>query len=186
MCVVIGIAGSVALPASAAADGPRGDIALGYSLAYDHDIKTTFPAGWFLSAAVNVTSMFALAGEVSGQYKSQSATVGSTTTNTTLNVYTYMGGPRFVSGTGAARIYVELLAGGATASGGVSITNAASGFLSNTSKTDFCYMPAVGIDIGFNPRTALRLGAGERFIRVNGGTSNEFQFVAGLVFRFDR
>jgi len=183
--VVIGILGSVALPVEAA-DGPKADIAGGYSLLYDHDIKTTFPAGWFVGGAVNVTNMFAVAGEVSGDYKSESASVGNTTANATLNVYSYMAGPRLVSGTGAARIFVEILAGGATVSGGLSVTNARSAFLSNTSQTDFCYMPGAGIDIGFNSRTAMRLAAGERFIRVSGGTSNEFQFVAGLVFRFDK
>jgi hypothetical protein len=183
--VVIGIIGSVALPAEAA-DGPRADIALGYSLIYDHDIKTTFPAGWFAGAAVNVTNAFALAGEVSGNYKSESTTIGSTTANATLNVYSYLGGPRLVTGTGAARVFFEILAGGATVSGGVSTITARSAFLSNASQTDFCYRPGAGIDIGFNPRIALRLAAGERFIRVNGGTSNEFQFVGGLVFRFDK
>jgi hypothetical protein len=185
VCVVMGIVGSVALPAEAA-DGPLADIAGGYSLIYDHDIKTTFPAGWFASAAIHVTNNFALAGEVSGNYKSESATFGSTTANATLNVYTYLGGPRFVAGTGAARFYIEILAGGATASGGVSVTNAGSAFLSNTSTTDFCYMPAVGLDIGFNTIVAMRLGAGERFIRVSGGTAKEFQFVAGLVLRLEK
>lgn len=48
-------------------------------------------------------------------------------------------------------------------------------------------MPAVGLDIGFNRETAIRIGAGERLIRVSGGnTSKEFQAVAGIVIRFDK
>jgi len=159
---------SVAAPARA--DDPRADIALGYSLIYDHDIKTTFPAGWFVSAAVNATRLFAVAGEVSGHYKSDV---------TSLRVHTFLAGPRLVGGAGAARFFAQLLAGAAVSSVGSTAISASS------SQTNFCYMPAVGLDIGFNPRTAMRLGAGERFIRDNGGTSHQFQFVAGLVFRFE-
>ena len=165
MFVAIGLVGSLAVPANAD-DGPRADIAGGYSLIYDHDIKTTFPTGWFGSASVNVTNFFAIAGEVSGHYKFES-------TASTLRVHTYLAGPRFVTGTGAARFYLEVLAGGATSSTDV--------------KTNFCYMPAVGLDIGFNRETALRIGAGERLIRVSGGsTSKQFQFIAGLVLRFEK
>jgi hypothetical protein len=175
MFVAMCFVGLLAMPANAD-DGPRGDLAGGYSLIYDHDIKTTFPAGWFGSAAVNVTNVFAIAGEVSGHYRSEStaaSTAGSA--NTSFRVHTYLAGPRFVTGTGAARFYLEILAGGATATvGGISDTN-------------FCYMPAVGIDIGFNRETAMRIGAGERLIHVDGGsTSKQFQFIAGLVLRFEK
>src|SRR5215472_12589748 len=98
--VAVGIVGSVALPAEAA-EGPRADIAGGYSLIYDHDIKTTFPAGWFASAALNVTNAFAIAGEVSGHYKSESTAVSAGSENASLRVHTFLAGPRFVAGTGA-------------------------------------------------------------------------------------
>jgi hypothetical protein len=170
--LVVVITGSVVLPAEAA-DGPRGDIAGGYSLIYDHDIKTTFSAGWFFSAAVNAANAFAVAGEVSGHYKSD------------MKVHTFLAGPRFVAGTGAARFFGQFLVGGATASAGVNVPSGASSTVGGT-ETELCYMPAVGLDIGFNPKTAMRIGAGERFIRVNGNTSKQFQFVAGLVYRFEK
>lgn len=177
-----GLVAGVVLPAHAD-DGPRADIAGGYSLIYDHDIKTTFPAGWFASAAVNMTNAFAIAGEVSGHYKTESSTVSASFTSVSLRVHTFLAGPRFVAGTGAARLYVEVLAGAAMTSAGV---NAVGGSI-GASETDFCYMPAVGLDIGFNRETAMRIGAGERLIRVSGGnTSKEFQAIAGLVIRFDR
>jgi hypothetical protein len=185
LLVVLGLVAGMARPAEAA-DGPRADIAFGYSLIYDHDIKTTFPAGWFFSSAANVTNVFAIAGEVSGHYKSESATAGSASANATLRVHTYLAGPRFVAGTGAARFFVEVLAGGATTSAGVNVVSGGTTSSASASQTDFCYMPAVGLDIGFNRETAMRIGAGERLIRVNGGTSKEFQFVAGLVFRFEK
>ena len=164
--VVLGVVLMGAACAANADEGPRADIAGGYSLIYDHDIKTTFGAGWFFSGAVNVTNAFAIAAELSGHYKSLTASDSS-------RVHSLMAGPRFITGTGAARFYGELLAGAAVFSG--------------NSATDFCYMPAIGLDIGFNPRTAMRIGAGERFILVAGGpTSKQFQFVAGLVFRFDK
>jgi outer membrane protein with beta-barrel domain len=178
--LALGFLGALALPANAD-DGPRADIAGGYSLIYAHDIKTTFPAGWFASAAVNVTNVFAIAGEVSGHYKSTDAA------NTSLRVHTYLAGPRFVAGTGAARLFVEVLAGGATTSAGVNVPSGGTSVSAGGSETDFCYMPAVGLDIGFNRETAMRIGAGERLILVSGGsTFKEFQFVAGLVLRFDK
>lgn len=160
MVLIAGLIGTVA-PTASADDGPRADVAGGYSLIYDHDIKTTFDAGWFLSAAANANKAVALAAEVSGHYKSQS-------------VHTFLAGPRFVSGTGAARFFGQFLVGAAVASAG-------------TTATDFCYMPAIGLDIGFNPNTAMRIGAGERFVRVSGGnTSAQFQFLVGLVHRFEK
>lgn len=183
--LAIGLLGSLALPATAD-DGPRADIAGGYSLIYAHDIKTTFPAGWFGSASVNVTNFFAIAGEVSGHYKSESI-ASSAGVTTSLRVHTYLAGPRFVSGTGAARFYLEILAGGATASNGVNVSSGGTSASASASETNFCYMPAVGLDIGFNRETAMRIGAGERLIRVSGGsTSKQFQFIAGLVLRFEK
>ena len=146
-------------------EGPRADIAGGYSLIYDHDTRTTFEAGWFFSPALNITNRFAIAAELSGHYK-------SLTPSDSLRVHTFLGGPRFISGTGAARFYGEFLVGGAVFNG--------------NSATDLCYLPAIGLDIGFNPRAAMRIGAGERFIQVAGGTTKQFQFVAGLVFRFEK
>ena len=166
MILTTGLLGAVA-PSAKAGEGPRADLAGGYSLIYDHDIRTTFPAGWFFSAAVNATSAFAVAAEMSGHY------------NSPLKVHTLLAGPRFVAGTGAARLFGEILAGAAIVSAGVTTTGSAA--------TEFCYMPAVGLDIGFNPKTAMRIGAGERLIRVAGGsTSKEFHFVAGLVHRFEK
>jgi len=183
--LVAGLVGILALPAHAD-DGPRADIAGGYSLIYAHDIKTTFPAGWFASAAANLTNFFAIAGEVGAHYKSESVATGVGPPNTSLRVHSYLAGPRFVAGTGAVRFYAEILAGGATTSAGVNAPSGSSASAS-ASDTNFCYMPAVGLDIGFNRETAMRIGAGERLIRVSGGsTSKEFQFVAGLVIRFEK
>jgi hypothetical protein len=181
-----GLIGGLALRANAD-DGPRADIAGGYSLIYDHDIKTTFPTGWFASASVFATNFFAIAGEASGHYKSQSTTVSDGSASGSLRVHTFLAGPRFVSGTGAARFYVEVLAGVAMATAGVNVSSGATSTSDSTSETDFCYMPAVGLDIGFNRETALRIGAGERLIRVGGGnTSKEFQAIAGIVIRFEK
>ena len=177
--LALGFLGGQVLPANAD-DGPRADLAGGYSLIYAHDIKTTFPAGWFASAAVNVTNGFAIAGEVSGHYKSVDAT------NTSLRVHTYLAGPRFVTGTGAARFFVQVLAGGAATSAGINVPSGGTSLSAGASETDFCYMPAVGLDIGFNRETAMRIGAGERLILSGGSTFKEFQFVAGLVLRFDK
>ena len=186
MILTVGFVGAVAPPAMAD-DGPRADLAGGYSLIYDHDIKTTFPAGWFLSAAVNATNVLAVAAEVSGHYKSVSATGDGGSASASLKVHTLLAGPRFVAGIGAARFFGQFLLGAAIASAGVTASGGGLNTSIGSSETDFCYMPAVGLDIGFNRRTAMRIGAGERWIRLPGGsTSKQFQFVAGLVHRFEK
>jgi|SRR5580765_1061489 hypothetical protein len=186
MILMVGLVGAIAPPAMAD-DGPRADVAGGYSLIYAHDLRTTFPAGWFFSAAVNANNVVAFAAEVSGHYKSASATAGGASASASLKVHTLLAGPRFVAGTGAARFFGQFLVGAALASAGVTASGGGLNTSIGSSETDFCYMPAVGLDIGFNTRTAMRIGAGERWIRLPGGsTSNEFQFVAGLVHRFEK
>ncbi|HUK34264.1 MAG TPA: outer membrane beta-barrel protein [Vicinamibacterales bacterium] len=181
----VAVVGMCAASANAA-DGTQGDLAGGYSYMYDHDLHTSFVAGWFASAGVNVARMLAVVGDVTGNYKSQSATAGVASANSTSTVYTFLGGPRIVSRSGAARLFLQFLAGGATTSAGITSSSGSASVSAGDTRTDFCYVPGVGLDIGFNTKIAMRIEGNERFIRATGNTSKQFYLEAGLVYRFDK
>jgi hypothetical protein len=92
----LGLVAFYAQPARAA----DGDITAGYSYMYDSDSSTGFPAGWFFSAGANITDAFAVVGDVSGHYKSQSASSGGVTVSASTNIYTFLAGPRVVGRSG--------------------------------------------------------------------------------------
>ena len=123
--VVLGVAslGLVAFsvqPARAA----DGDITAGYSYLYDSDSSTGLPAGWFLSAGAHLTETFAVVGDISGRYKSQSVTSGGVTVNASSNIYTFLAGPRVVGHSGPLGFYGQFLVGAARASAGASANGA--------------------------------------------------------------
>ncbi len=163
-----------------------GEIAGGYSYMYDNDISESFPGGWFVSAAANLTNMFAVVGDVSGNYKSDSTSSGGATATASLKVHTFQAGPRVMGRSGPISVFAQFLVGAATASAGVNASGGGVNLSVSSSDTEFCYQPGAGVDIGFSEGAAIRLGANERFIHSTGNTSKEFQFVAGLVLRFGR
>jgi hypothetical protein len=177
------VVGSFALPAEAA-DGTRGEIAAGYSYVYDSDASTSFPAGWFFSAGAHIGDMFAVVGDISGNYKSESVTSGMTTGTASVKVHTFLAGPRVIGRSGTVSVFGHVLVGAATASGGVTASGGGASFSVSASETDFCFLPGGGVDVDLNRNTAVRVAANERFIRSSGTTSKEFQLQVGLVYRF--
>jgi hypothetical protein len=177
----LGLVAFSALPARAA----DGDITAGYSYLYDSDSSTGFPAGWFLSAGANLTDAFAVVGDVSGHYKSQSASSGDLTFSASTHIYTFLAGPRVVGRSGPLGFYGQFLVGAARASGGFTSTFGGTTVSSaNVSDTEFCYAPGAGLDFGIGSNAAARVGVSERLIHSTGGTSKEFQLQLGLVYRF--
>jgi hypothetical protein len=183
--VVLGVAslGLVAFsvqPARAA----DGDITAGYSYLYDSDSSTGFPAGWFLSAGAHITDAFAVVGDISGSYKSQSVTSGGVTVSASSNIYTFLAGPRIVGHSGPLGFYGQFLVGAARASAGASASGGGVTQSIDASDTEFCYAPGAGVEIGVARNAAARVGVSERLISANGSTSKEFQLQLGLVYRF--
>lgn len=176
-----GLVGLAALPARAA-DGL--DIAGGYSYVYDNDGGTSFPAGWFFSAGAKLSDGFALVGDISGNYKSETVISGNVTANASLKIHTFLAGPRVIGRAGQIGFYGQFLIGAATASGGVTTNVAGTSFAASASDTEFCFAPGAGIELGLGSNSGVRVGMNERLIRANGNTSREFQLQIGLVYRF--
>jgi Outer membrane protein beta-barrel domain len=184
--VRIGVVFGIAMLCAVSSWASGGEIAAGYSYLNDNDISQSFPAGWFVSAAANFTNMFAIVGDVSGNYKSESSSSGGATATASLKVHTFQAGPRVRVGSSAVTVFAQVLVGAATVSAGVNASGTGVSLSVSASDTELCYQPGTGVDIGLSRGAAIRLGANERFIHSDGNTSKEFQFVAGLVLRFGR
>src|SRR5262245_40014956 len=98
----LGLVALSALPARAADTGLAGssEIAGGYSYIYDSDSSTGIPAGWFFSAGTHLSDTFAVVGDISGNYKSETVVSGGATATASMNVHTFLAGPRAVGRSG--------------------------------------------------------------------------------------
>jgi|SRR5262245_2768316 len=185
----LGLVALSVLPARAAEITPAAsEIAGGYSYLYDSDSSTGLPAGWFFSAGASLSDTFSVVGDISGNYKSQSVVAGGATASASMNVHTFLAGPR-VSGrlsSGQMSFYGQFLVGAARASGGATTTVGGTSFAVSASDTEFCFAPGAGVDIALSDTGAIRAGVSERMIRANGNISKEFQLQLGLVYRFGR
>src|SRR5499427_8019087 len=140
----LGLIAGFAQPVRAA---DAGDITAGYSYLYENAASTGFPAGWFLSAAA-INDVFAFVGDVSGHYKSQSFSLNGVTNSLSMNIYTFMAGPRVIGHSGPLGFYGQFLVGAARASGGFSSNIGGTTISGSASDTELCYAPGAGVDFG--------------------------------------
>ena len=167
----------IAMQASTAVaqDAPRVDVAGGY--AYLHESDLSVPAGWFAAVGGNINQWLGIVGAVSGHYKS--ATESGIDVHTSL--HTFVAGPRFAAHANpAVTPYAQLLFGGARVSASVNVPGIASG---SDSQNGFDFQPGAGVDITASRSVAVRLGLNADYIRSDGETNKEFQFIAGVVIR---
>src|SRR5262252_8737989 len=121
--LTLGSLGLIAASAQTARAADAGDITAGYSYLYDSDSSTGFPAGWFLSAGANLNDVFAVVGDVGGNYKSNSGSVSGVTYSASGNVYTFLAGPRVMGRSGPLGFYGQFLVGAARFSAGASASS---------------------------------------------------------------
>lgn len=151
----------MALPAAAQTTTPAFEVAGGYSYLrhFNDTVDDTNLNGWFASVAGNLSSGLAIVGEVDGNYKDS------------LNLYSFMAGPRVASHKNAALTpWVQVLVGGARSS--------VDGF--DVSSTEFALQPGAGVDFWVAPKVGVRVGADYRRI-FGDADANEFRFTAGVV-----
>ena len=169
-CVLVGaLVLVVALPLRASAQSKM-DFSLGYSVMHDSDAQTNFPLGWYASIGAPISPMWAIAADVSGNYKSIELAPG---VDAKLKVHTFMAGPKVASRQGQMTPWAQVLVGAASLSGSV--------FGIGDSETDFAWAPGGGVDFNVQNSFGVRLGANLRFIHSSGSTVKEFQFIAGVV-----
>ena len=162
------------VPRSAAAQ--TFEIAGGYAMAHDSRDGVTLPAGWMAGAAIDLTRIFSIVADVSGQYK----TIALFNADARLRVHTVMGGLRATGRLGVAREFGQALAGVVQADG--------SAFGSTSSSRSFAVQPGAGIDYPLTRAWAARAELDVRLIAAQPDGQNstaQYRFVAGLVRRFE-
>lgn len=164
-----------AIPA-VAQQTPKLEVAGGY--AYLHETDLSVPAGWFASGGGQVNKWFGIVGAVSGHYK----TVTEFGVEVNTRLHTFVAGPKFASYRNPnITPYVQALFGGARASGSVKV--AGTSVAISESRNGFDFQPGGGVDIRASDAVGIRLGINADFIRSEGETNKEFQFIAGIVIR---
>jgi hypothetical protein len=147
-------------------------VALSYTVLHDSEIKETFPTGWAVAATGNMGPLFAVVGEIGGNYK----TVSVLGTDVNLRVHSYLGGIRVRNESSNAALFAQLLVGAATK--GLSVAG------EGANATSFALQPGGGVDFRFTQRIDLRAQFDFRTMRSEGVSTNEFRFSIGAVFGF--
>jgi hypothetical protein len=156
---------------------PAVEIGLGYAYLRDDEIKESFPLGWYADIAGNLSSSFALVGELGGSYKTIPSGIGDETLDIHLSVHTAMGGLRLTHRGDGANLYLQVLAGAAKAK---------STFLDvSDTETDFALQPGVGLEFGTGGSVGFRIGADYRRVFADGqdGGVNQWRATGGFVIR---
>ena len=194
LCIVpiLGFAAS-----SHAQTAPRAEFSAGWRLLNIPDAgvgseSETMPLGWYADVAGNLTPMFAVVGEVGGNYKNFDDVLAQLGANVNVdvnvNVHTFMGGVRFSARQNPAFTpYVQALFGLARAKsdveGEVTVAGRTIPINESMSDSEFAFDVDGGVNFRLSDALALRVGAG--YLRV--GTSdggNAFRFGAGVVIPF--
>jgi len=191
---LLGVLGFCA--SSNAQTAPRAEFSAGWRLLNIPDAigteSETMPLGWYADVAGNLTQMFAVVGEVGGNYKNFNDVLAQLGANVNVdvnvNVHTFMGGVRFSARQNPAFTpYVQALFGLAHAKtdveGQVTVAGRTISLNESMSDSEFAFDADGGVNIRLSDALALRVGAG--YLRV--GTSdggNAFRFGAGVVIPF--
>jgi hypothetical protein len=160
-----------------AQDAPKFEFGVGYQYMHDSTSSLDFTRGWVLSAGADVSSWFALVGEIGGSAKTL-ASAGSTAVDTSL--YTFLGGPKFtVSSKVPVAPFAQILFG--AAHGSLSVGSSSANL--SISGNHFAVQPGVGID--FNPTAGfgIRAEADGRGIKGRNDTAGQWRIIGAVVFR---
>jgi opacity protein-like surface antigen len=172
---------ATARPAAAQAD-----ISAGYQ--FTHTPEVNLPVGFYVDVSGTVAPAFAIVGEISGAYRSETVTSGATTVHATARLHTFMAGVR-VASHGNPRLvpFGQMLVGGARLNSELSATTSGAMVVSGeNAETDFTLQMGGGVDAMVRRNLGLRLGADYRRIFFPGFGENDFRLVAGLVLPFGK
>ena len=170
-----------ALAAPAAAQTAMTEVSAGYQFTRPPDLN--LPIGWSVDVAGKVAPMFAIVGEVSGAYKSETIAVGTSSVDSTVRLHTFMGGVRVAARSNPKVVpFGQVLLGAARLSGGVTASGPAVSVIAATdTDTEFAMQIGGGANLMTSGNFGVRLGADYRRIFISGGGENEFRLVAGIV-----
>lgn len=163
----------IALPA-AAQDAARVELSGGYNFLRvfeeDFEDEKNFPGGWYAEVAGNLTDMFAIVGQVSGNYK----TLTFDSTDVDAKLHTFSGGVRVSSRVNQRVVpFAHILGGG--------VRSSFEGGGEEDSETDGILQIGGGVNLMPNARVGIRLGADYLRVFVEDEGVNVFRFAAGVV-----
>jgi hypothetical protein len=170
----------------ALAQTPAAELSAGYQFTRTPDLN--LPLGWYVDVAGNVAPMFAIVGEVSGAYKSETMSVGTSSIDATVRLHTFMGGVRVAAHSNAKAVpFGQVLVGAARLSGGVTASGPATSVLAvGAADTEFALQLGGGVNLMTSENLGVRVGADYRRIFISGEGENEFRVVAGVVIPFGK
>jgi opacity protein-like surface antigen len=108
--VVLGVSSNASAQEKGTLPLPVAEASAGYAFMRDTTMEENFPAGWYFSTAANLNNWFAVAGEVTGAHKKLTDIAP---VSVKANLYTFMGGPRFLIKRGRIVPFAQVLAGAA-------------------------------------------------------------------------
>jgi opacity protein-like surface antigen len=179
--IALACALSAVITAPAAAQTATTELSAGYQFTRTPDLN--LPLSWYVDVAGNVAPMFAVVGEVSGAYKTETMTVGTSSVDATVRLHTFMGGVRLAARTNPKAVpFGQVLLGAARVSGGVTASGpAVSVIAASDADTEFALQIGGGVNLMASRNFGVRLGADYRRIFISDGGENEFRLVAGVV-----
>jgi hypothetical protein len=174
-----------------AQDAPKAEVFGGYQF-FSLDTKNfggldrqTFQ-GWDADVAANLNKNFGIVGDISGAYKSESASSGGVSAEAKLRLYNFLFGPRFSYRTEKVTPFAEVLfgAGHLSASGSATGLGSVSGSLNG-----FAMAFGGGIDINAGKHVAIRPAKFDYVMNrfSDSGVSetlHNFRYAGGIVFKF--
>jgi hypothetical protein len=171
---------ATAVPAAAQAA-----ISAGYQFTHTPDVN--LPVGFYVDVSGTVAPAVAIVGEISGAYKSETVTLGSTTAHATARLHTFMGGVRVASHSNPRLVpFGQMLVGGARLNAGFDATTSGTTVSAENAETHLALQIGGGVNAMMRRNLGFRLAADYRRISVPDVAENELRLVAGLVFPFGR
>lgn len=176
----------VVVAAPAAAQTATTELSAGYQFTRTPDVN--LPLGWYVDVAGNVAPMFAVVGEVSGAYKSETIAVGTSSVDAKVRLHTFMGGVRVAARANPKVVpFGQVLIGAARLSGSLTASGPAVSVLAATdADTELALQIGGGVNLMTSGNFGVRLGADYRRIFISDGGENELRLVAGVVIPFGK
>ena len=157
-----------------------GEVAAGYQFMRDYDLGESFPDGWFVSGAGQLTSTIAVVGEVGRSRWSDTNPNVDLTAN--VDMFIYLGGVRLRRRVGAVSPFAQFLVGGARATA----TLSGFGTEASQSETGFVIQPGGGVDFPLSDAISARALFDYRRISFADQRTNQIRVAVGVVVGFGR